>query len=401
MSSLLVVLPPEAPSGSSEYLFALTADGRSLARSGQAAAALLPAASGAGGQVVAVVPAAALSWHRIDWPRGVAAGSQRLRTVLEGLLEEQLLDEPEALHFAMEPETRAGMGVWVAACDRAWLRGHVQALEAAGRAPERIVPEAAPEGPTALIVTNEAGLPWLTLRSASGVQRLPLSAEALSLLPPLEGDTLLLAEPAVSAQAESLLQRPAVLQTPAQRWVQAAHSAWDLAQFDLTRSGSGQWLTRLATALGTFWRAPAWRPARWAGLALVLAHLVGLNAWAWQERQSLQAQRAEMQNLLTRTFPQVKLVIDAPLQMERELAALRQATGAPSPADMESLLAAWSQATGGAPVQALEYDARGLRVRTATGAGPSPDTLQTALRARGMQAQQEGPWWVLRAEAKP
>ena len=53
--------------------------------------------------------------------------------MLEGLLEDQLLDEPEALHFALQPQARGGGPLWVATCDRAWLRAALQVLESAQR----------------------------------------------------------------------------------------------------------------------------------------------------------------------------------------------------------------------------------------------------------------------------
>ena len=397
MSSTLVLLPHDSPPGSTEFAYAVTTDSRHLARTGRAAAALLPGASGPGGELVAVVPAAALSWHRFDWPRGVAANSPRLRAAIEGLLEEQLLDDTPALHFALEPDARPGTTAWVAVCDQAWLRGHLQALEAAGRLPHRIVPEATPEAPSALLAIGNADHPWMVLRGPSGVQRLPLEPGALELLHDLQPDTLVLAEPAVSAQAEALLQRPVVLQQAGQRWLQAAQSSWDLAQFALARSGRTRWLARWTSGVGQFLTAPAWRPARWAALALLGIQLVGLNAWAWKERQTLQSQREAVQGILTSTFPQVKVVIDAPVQMERELAALRQATGAPSASDFESLLGALAQSAGTASPSELQYDERGLRVRGISAA--QREAALPGLRAQGVQARSEGDWLVLRAEA--
>ncbi len=400
MSSTLVLLPHDMPPGSVEFPYAVSTDGRHLARTGRAAPALLPAASGPGGELVAVVPAAALSWHRFDWPRGVAAGSPRLRAAIEGLLEEQLLDDTSALHFALDPDARPGTTAWVAVCDRVWLRGQLQVLESAGRLPHRVVPEVAPEAPSALLATGEADRPWLVLRGPAGVQRLPLEPGALELLQALDADTLLLAEPAVSAQAEALFQRPVVLQQAGQRWLQAAQSRWNLAQFDLARSGRARWLARGTIYLGQFLAAPAWRPARWAALGLLLAQLIGLNAWAWKERQDLQAKREAIQGILTSTFPQVKVVVDAPVQMERELAALRQATGAPSASDFESLLGALAHAAGSAGSLApteMQYDERGLRLRGIT--RPQREAALPGLRAQGVQARDDGEWLVLRAEA--
>jgi general secretion pathway protein L len=78
-----------------------------------------------------------------------------MRTALEGLLEERLLDETDAVHFALQPGARAGEPAWVGVCDRAWLRNTLQILEAAGRHATRIVPEFAPEGSPALAVIGD------------------------------------------------------------------------------------------------------------------------------------------------------------------------------------------------------------------------------------------------------
>jgi general secretion pathway protein L len=66
----------------------------------------------------------------------------------------------------------------------------------------------------------------------------------------------------------------------------------------------------------------------------------------------------QVRSALTSTFPKsVKVVVDAPLQMEREVAALRQATGAASGRDLESMLAALAAAApaGLAPTMALNF----------------------------------------------
>ena len=47
---------------------------------------------------------------------------QRVRAVLDGLLEEKLLDDPAQLHLALDDTAEAGQPSWVAACDKAWLQ---------------------------------------------------------------------------------------------------------------------------------------------------------------------------------------------------------------------------------------------------------------------------------------
>src|SRR3989344_5137053 len=315
MSTLILFLPPARPGPATEYSYTLTADGHTALRHATAPAALLPEPTRPGGEVVAVVPARALSWQRVQLPPGLALGAgqqtPRLRSVLEGLLEDRLLDDASQLHFAIQPDANPGEPVWVAVCDRTWLRDNLQALEAASRRVSRVVPEFAP-GPTqsgrpelCALGTPEDACVVLTGQGADhGVAVLPLSIASVMLaragLPQdaaTDGDDapVVRAEPAVAALAERTLGQRVALHTASQR------------------------------ALGA---------ARWGAALLVVAHLVGLNAWAWQERKALAAKQAAVRSTLTQTFPKVQVVVDAPVQMERELAQLRQAAGAVSARDL-------------------------------------------------------------------
>ncbi len=399
MSSLFILLPAAPVTGTTEFGYVLSADGRTPGASGRAPADLLPQASGPGAQVVAVVPAQVLSWHRIDWPRGLAAGSPRLRAALEGLLEDRLLDEPGELHFALAPDAAPGGPAWVAACDRGWLRGALQALESAGRAVMRVVPEVTPGTPVTVQARGEPDAAQWLVRHAEGVAVLPMSAAGLPLLPPLTDDTLCFAEPALAAHAEQLLQRPMVLQPPALRWLQAARSDWDLAQFEFASSGRARAIKRLTTSLDDLLHAPHWQPLRWGLALLVLAHLAGLNAWAWRERATLEARREAVRTTLTQTFPQVKLVVDAPLQMEREVQALRQATGTAGARDLETLLGTLATVAPGRSATQVTYEGGELRVG---GLGWTDADLATAgprLRGQGLSVRREGDLVVLRPEA--
>lgn len=398
MSSLYLQLPAPGLTGSTDFAYVLSTDGRTPGVSGAVAAPLLPVAAGAGAEVVAVVPVAMLSWHRFDWPKGVTAGSPRLRAAIGGLLEDELLDDPEAMHFALEPQARAGETAWVAACDRAWLRSALQALDAAGRHVTRIVPEFAPQEPPALHAIGEGETAQLVMHSEDGVLLMPLAPASLDLLPDLADDTLCLAEPAAAAHAEQLLQRTVVLQPVPQRWLQAAQSRWDLAQFEFASSGRARALKKFTSTLGELLHAPRWRPARWGAVLLLAINLVGLNAWAWRERAALADKRESVRATLTQTFPQVQAVIDAPVQMAREVARLRQATGTPSAGDLESLLGALAAGSPDATVSGLDYSPGELRVR---GLRWTPEQLRAAepaLRSQGVTARMQGDALVLQAQ---
>ena len=338
--------------------------------------------------------------------------SPRLRAVLEGLLEDRLLDDPAQLHFALAPQARDDAPVWVAACDRIWLRDVLQVLELAGRPVARIVPEFSPggfddaqESGDALYVTGTSDSARLVLMRPEGVTVLPLTPGSVALTAWPE-DAAIMAEPGAAALAEGLFKRRVSLQQNGQRWLGAARSGWDLAQFDLVNSSRTRTWKRASSLASTLLKAPRWRAARWSMVALVVVHLAGLNAWAWKERTSLDAKRQAVRDVLTTTFPGVKVVIDAPIQMGRELAVLRQATGGASSGDFESLMASFGTSFDALAVtssasSAIEYVANEARVK---GLGLSSVQVTAAterLKRAGLSVRSEGDTLVIRPQEAP
>jgi general secretion pathway protein L len=111
-----------------------------------------------------------------------------------------------------------------------------------------------------------------------------------------------------------------------------------------------------------------WRPVRWGLAGLVAVQLLGLNLLAWQQNQQIKAKRLAMDTTLTASFPQVRAIRDAPIQMQRETDLLRGLAGRSSDQDLETLLAAaaaaWPAERG--PVDALTFEA-GRLVLSANG----------------------------------
>ena len=392
MTLLVILLPAPLradappPGDAAPLAWLLSPDGLAVARRGSSAASTLPAAD----TVVAVAPADAVAWHRPQLPK---APANRLRAALGSVLEEHLLTDDDDVHLALAPQAVAGAPVWVAALHKPWLRAHLGQLAAAGRVVDRLVPALAPQleagaapeghfhGPAEMDTDASLHLAW---SDADGATNLPLAGGlARSLLPGWQGRTpRWSATPAAAAAAERWLGTPVAVRNDADTALAAVRSPWNLLQFDLAPRHRG------SLAAGNLWRTlmgPAWAPARWGLLALVVVQVIGINALAWQQRSALAQQRQTQLDLLHTAHPQVRAVLDAPLQMQRETATLRSAAGVPGDDDFETLLqataAAWPD--GQPPAAQLRFEPGRLSLPGAGWVPPQIAALRQRLAALG------------------
>jgi general secretion pathway protein L len=404
MSPLIISLPLTAASPTSVYAFTQGQSGTS-AHLRSASATLLPD-TGRSTDVVAVVPAQALSWLEVDMPAGKPLRGDALRAALVGSLEDRVLDDPAALHFALQPLWQTGHRNAVAVCNKAWLQGHLQALEAAGRPVNRIVPALHPartKDDAQLRVTGTPQDAWLWVCEPTGVWGLPVSpAHAAWTASVLEAAYPLSAEPAVAEMAAQALQRQPSLVQPAQRLMQAAQSEWDLAQFDLAATGSARWVKAWVRLQQALWQSPAWRPARWGIAVLLICQVLGLNAWAWKLQSDLHTRQSGLVQIMKQTFPDIQVVVDAPLQMAREVQGLRQAAGQTSRDGLEPLLASLGQALpAGQAINALDFQSGQLRIKNLNLSDAESSQLQTRLQTMGLNARREGPLWLITGQGTP
>lgn len=393
---------PASPSAAVDW--ATSANGEQCLDQGTGPVSALPAQD----EVVLVLPPQSVSWHTITLPKVPAS---RLRAVLDGMLEERLLSDTATLHFAITPGAKAGQAIWVAACHKAWVQSWLQALDNAGRPVTRIVPGLAPlahdatgEAPlttgTVHWAHHQSGQAWLASASALGVSCTPLTAStgaALAGLLPPDGDAATsatwLAEPAAAALAEQCLdQRVSLLTLP--NWLlRCAQSGWNLAQFDLSLSDSARRGQRWRQTWRQWRSGPAWKAARWGLLALVVTQLIGINALAWQEKRALQAKKQALSQILQSAFPGVTLVVDAPVQMQREVSRMRQSSGQLSHNDLEAMLAGLAQASAGNSwdLHSLQYQHQNSGVEARFGGGKTISAdwpaVQSALNRAGWQAR--------------
>jgi general secretion pathway protein L len=125
--------------------------------------------------------------------------------------------------------------------------------------------------------------------------------------------------------------------------------------------------------------------------------LLGLNVWAWKTRSDWQAQQQAWTRILRETFPQTTVVVDAPLQMNQQLARLRQSASALAPADLESMLNALGAAlppSVQAPRQ-WRYQPGQLRLMGWALSAKDPEAIQQALGQAGYRLRAEGEDWLM------
>ena len=400
MATLLVLLPlrprpmpgddaasAPAPLAQQRWRFVLTLNGLSVAQSGQAVLSDLPAAD----TLVLVPHERDLAWHSVVVPPAPAA---RWGAALRGVLEEDLADEAAAVHLAVAPRAQRGERAWVAAVDRAWLQQCVQAFTEQERVVDRISPLVWPnQSPHGHFQGRELGADdavaanaeraddlMLTLVDASGVVCTPVQGSLARAWVRAAADQpwRFTADPGVAAAAEQWLGRPVQVMDPAERALSAARSAWDLLPGDLRAAARlhdrWRWLKT--------WRTPAWRPTRVGLAALLGAQVLGLNAAAWMEQRTVQDLQHAQRQLLQSTHPQVKVVVDAPLQMQRETDRARARAGVVGRHDFEALMGvlgtAWPLEGPPQVASSLSFDSAGL---TVTLPGWSP-AQQQALAAK-------------------
>ncbi|MGF6752876.1 type II secretion system protein GspL [Paraburkholderia sp. GAS42] len=422
MSTLIVLLPPRDPAVPSQEWqlpdmpFLLLDKAGRTQRAGRSALALLPRAS----STVLMVAARDLLMIAATVP---PLKGPRLRQALPNVVEDQLIQDPQTCHIALDPQPLAGGRQVLAIIDRGWFRFIVEGFGAAGHRNLRAVPvtRCLPQ-PVAVETANAleeavalAGVDTAPAKATAGAAlhsptspapAVPVVAAVLgrvvSTAPALLIDAALdngvpRVELAIvrGAQGEGL----AVPATAVPATLAALAGAAPVTLYTLTdlpgnepRLASDPALVSGAQPL-TFEtlarRAPEcrfdlcqfefasqpWRldratlrhlrvPLLLAVASLVIA-IVGANVqWMMLARQR-DAINAQMTELLLNAFPKTTVVLDAPDQMSRQLQQLRVAAGDLSPDDFLSLADRLARSLGGIPVNgiaALDYHDRRLDV---------------------------------------
>lgn len=355
------------------------------------------AALGRREHVALALPVGWLAWHAVALPAHRAA---RTLQALAGLLEDEVLDPPERLHWALGPAAPQGR-TWVAVTREERLRAAVAVLQGLGWTVQRLLAESYPQPAPLLWVHALDGVPSAVLAGPHGVVAVPLTDLDALLSPSTPQDkasagldaspippTALTyaADPAAFDAARTARpQAPWQALPAARRWADAWRDGPDLAQFAWRRRIGGAWWQRALSAARAVGAEPAWAPARWGVAAAVAVPLLAVPLAAWQARQAERALHAETQRIARAALPQAPVLLDPPRQLAQ---ALARETGPTPPSALERWLHAWG-AQGGPPPQQMRL--QGDRLELRWDAAPPADQVRAAARAAGWIVIEESP----------
>ena len=433
MSTLIVLLPPRDPAVRSEEwnlpeLPFLLLDKRNVTqRAGRAALSLLPRASA----TVLIVAARDLLLTAAQMP---PLKGPRLRQALPNVVEDQLIQDPQTCHIAVDPVALASGRRVLAVIDRGWFRFVLEAFANAGHRNVKAVPamrclplhESVADTPNPFVAgilgdvlaTAPILLGGDTLRPPESAtarveiaiargehaalgEGLAIPADAVtSTLNALAGAqpmTLYTLRDVPGAEPRLASARPAIPGAEPLTFETLARNAlanhFDLCQFEFAAQ---PW--RLDRATMRRLKLPV---ALLAG-ALVVS-MIGINIQWMQLARQRDAINAQMTETLLNTFPKTTVVLDAPDQMSRQLDRLRLVSGQLSPSDFLSLADALARALGPIPVNGiagLDYHDRRLEVTFKPETKVDPG-LQRRLGANGLAGgidSNTGKWTIRSAQ---
>jgi general secretion pathway protein L len=350
-----------------------------------------------------------VSLERVAVP---SSQQRRLGSALRYLVEELALPDPERLHVAAAPARERG-SLCVGIVDRPWLRSLLEKLagaklSATAAYPETLLPTLLPHawtlvwlGSEGFVRTGENEAVALDATQGGGAPsnlRLALEQARAAGAPPhalvvrcCRGAALPDIEAWSSALGVSVEPGPEWSWRDAQR-----RPPLDLLQGEFAaRSGTTHWQRRLR------------RPAILAAALLALGSTALALDW-WAKVRERDALLAEMSAVYRETFGERAVVVDAPLQMGRALADLRQRAGHVGPGDFVALLgvAAELLPDPAGRIEALAYDGTALTVTLRPAA---QEALLKQLRGktppRGYELTQQaapgGGGMTLRLRARP
>ncbi len=309
--------------------------------SGESVPSAIPVAD----RTVAVIPISRIAFIDAMLPR---VSAPRRRQLLNFAIEDKLTIDPETVHAVEIGQADTGPNRFVvAAIDRAWLTRAIAWLTARNLVPDLAVPE------TALRAVAQGE--WLVnLSGPRGFAVRPdglaygIDFDATELATPPFALSLALNETAASADSRALPSRITIVaaaevapRIEGGQWESALGAASKAGMKITLKPATGASVTAQdATLAASNFLVGRFTPKsnennslaafKWAaGLACisVLVHLLGMGVDAWRVGAQRRSIEGQLRQVFLQSFPEATAVVDAPLQMSRNLERLRRERG--------------------------------------------------------------------------
>ncbi len=315
----------------------------------------------------------------------------RIQQALPFALEDQLVGEPEQLHFAYRILEDDSLAVAVTARER--LQAWIARLTAAGLRPTSLSPAvlALPFHAGSWSVVFHADEIWVRTGLASGF----VCATGTHTPPAMLVTALDEArEKQIAPQNLNVLQPPAGFDQNA--WTKQIGLPVNTHKQDFWVSHH-EAVPALNLLQGIFAPSsqmqemvPALRPAA-IMLGVWIAGSLGFDLWEWWQLSNTHNNlRQEMTSLFHKTFPGAQVVVDPALQMDRLVSEMQGKGGKASGADLLPLLgnvAPVVQASPQLKLHGIQYDDSKLTLEITLPDFQTMETVKNAFTTRGMQVE--------------
>lgn len=384
MSILRIYFSPQWRDSASICPWALCDDSGAVLQSGSGTLAAMPWAK----ECIGIVAPERTLFLSVKTPPGTR---RQWKAALPFLAEDQTLPDPEENHVVLVA-TPAGDQAILAITDKAWLRRIVDACRTASLPLRRVVPEVLLPSLTQSCWTMVWHGTGGFLRSSSSTGMALDSGDAVT--PPLALQLML---------NNSVLPRPErieVKRMPSPSGAETAMPQWENFPVPLIAGGTWDWRRAVIPAdapnLLAGELAPPARPLEWWPklrpvalilLALLLIEMVGSNLqWALlaYEKRSL---KSSMEYSFHKAFGKDAVVVNAPLQMQRNMADIKHGAGLEDESDFIPLMDLSASTLGRLPagaIRELHYEGGRLEVEVNTASASELEMLQSGLRNSGL-----------------
>jgi general secretion pathway protein L len=345
--------------------------------------------------VQVVVPASMVLLAQVKVP---TRNRRKMFQLLPYIVEEKLMYDPDSIHVAAGPQLPGGETV-VAVIDKAWMKRVIGVLQGAGLPPWRMWPEtlmpAVPLGTWTVAWNGREGFVRTGMVSGQSLDGGSAGSPPLGLLLAAKEA----AEKGSAPRKINLLLAEGSDQPDLESWASrlgvevAVSGAWD---WSAAAYGMDKGVNLLQGEFTPARFEPDSRqrlriPLILAGIIIMLQLGGGLADWLMLSYEKHQLD-AGMQKAFRQAFPEAKVVVDAPLQMQRNLAELRHARGLSDPEDFLPMLAKVAPVLSQpepVSIQSIQYENGSLKIEVKLRGTQTPEQIRGSIQSAGMKADIE------------